>query len=100
MTAATQIRIERRGGFAGLPAQAELEVAALTAAQRRALEAALAAPAAPAAPADPAKKAPHGADRFSYRIHSVAADGSITVHELAEDAMPAALAALVKPQLP
>lgn len=91
MTAATQVRIERRGGFAGLSAQAEFEVAALTAAQRRALDAALAAPAA---------TAPSGPDRFSYRIHTVAADGSTAVHELAEDAMPEALAALVKPQLP
>jgi hypothetical protein len=91
MSAATTVRIERRGGFAGLSAQAELEVAALTAAQRRALDAALAAPAA---------SVPSGPDRFSYRIHTVAADGSRTQHDVSEDAMPAVLAALVKPQLP
>ncbi len=91
MTAVISIRIERRGGFAGVPAQALLKVAALTAAQRRALETALGTTSA---------KAPSGADRFSYRIYTVAADGSEAVHELSEDAMPAALAALVKPQWP
>ena len=91
MSTLSNVRIERRGGFAGLTAQAELEVAALTAAQRRALDAALAAP---------AVTSPGGPDRFRYRIQTVAADGSEAMHELSEDAMPAALAALVKPQLP
>ena len=87
----TKIRIERRGGFAGLSAEAVLEVALLTAAQRRALDTVLA-----TAPAT----SPTGPDRFRYRIHTVAADGHAAVLELAEDAMPAALAALVKPPLP
>jgi hypothetical protein len=85
------VRIERRGGLAGLPAEAAFEVAALTASQQRALAQLVKQP--------PAASSP-GPDRFHYRIQAVTADGTATMFDVPEDAMPAALAALVKPALP
>ncbi len=82
-----RIRIERRGGLAGLPAVCEADAGALTPDQRRALDALLAAP--------PATRPAPGADRFHYTVRVEAATG---IRELSvpEDAMPEALAAMAR----
>ena len=91
------VRIERRGGFAGLPAAADIDGRALTAGQRRALDSTLAA-ASTAAAAD--KPPPPSPDRYHYRIHTTDSDGVVSTVEIAEDAMPAALTALCQSSLP
>ena len=94
-TSLKNVRIERRGGFAGLHAGAERDYAALTAAQRAALDAVIASSNAAASP--PAQP---GADRFSYRIQLTHSDGQQRVIDVPEDALPSALEGLVKPTLP
>ena len=88
------VRIERRGGFAGLPATVDLDGQALTAGQRRALDATL------AAAAKIAKPSPPSPDRYHYRIHITDSHGVVSTVEIAEDAMPAALAAICQSRLP
>ena len=88
----TSVLIERRGGIGGLHVHAQHDYAALTPAQRRAVDG-LAAHPAPAASAA-------GADRFRYRISITHADGAQRVIDVDEDALPAPLEALVRPQLP
>lgn len=94
----SRVRIERRGGLAGLHLQAEHEVRTLGAAPRRALAQLLKhpPPAAAAAPAA-ARGAPAAADRFHYRLQLTFPDGRQQQLELAEDDMPEALAELVAP---
>ncbi len=89
-----RIRIERRGGFAGLPAAADRDYADLSAAQRTAVDK-LAAAAAP-----PSQGGAPGADRFTFRVRIEHADGSAREMEIPEDAMPQSLAMLAKPALP
>lgn len=82
------LRMERHGGFAGLPVDRTHDAAALSAAQRHALEKLLA-----DAPAE--VKAP-GADRFGYRVTATMADGSSHTLQLGEEQLPAALAPLAE----
>jgi hypothetical protein len=91
------LRIERSGGLGGMKACADLAPDALTPPQRKALTALLQrkAPGARSAPSTPC-----GPDRFTYRLHVVDADGSNRTLVIAEDDMPGALQALVKPALP
>ena len=89
------VRIERRGGLAGLPASVELHYAALSVSQRAAVDKMAAAGATRASPAPPM-----GADRFSFRIELVHAGGDTRVIDMPEDTMPASLAGLAKPSLP
>jgi len=92
------IRIERRGGLAGLRARFECEYSALTAAQRAALDQLLGSRG-DSAKAAPAARSP-GADRFRYLVHVTDAAGTETNFEVDEDHMPSPLEALAKPQLP
>jgi hypothetical protein len=87
------VRIERRGGLAGLPAKVELHYAALSVTQRAAVDKMAAAGATRAVPA-------MGADRFSFRIELIHAGGDSRVIDVSEDAMPAALAGLARPTVP
>ena len=90
------MRIERSGGFGGMKAGVDLQLDALTAAQRAALTALLAkGPATRSAPAT----APMP-DRFTYRLHVVDAEGGQRTLVLGEDELPAPLQALAKPTLP
>jgi hypothetical protein len=91
--AATHLRLERRGGLAGLTLSAERAVADLTAAQRQAL--AQVQQAAGARGGAPAPAAP-GADRFRYRLQLQQADGGTQTIDLGEDDLPAPLAALLR----
>lgn len=94
----SSIRVERRGGLAGLRASAELAAADLSAPQRAAAAKLLAVASAPAS----AQRAspPAGADRYSYRVHLRTADGAEQVFDFGEDDLPSAFAGLAKPQLP
>jgi len=94
-----QVRIERRGGLAGLHVAVERDYAALTPRQRDALDRVAAASAA-SAPATGVGAVQPGADRFSYRIRLTAADGAQRVIDLPEDGLPAALAEVVEAGLP
>jgi hypothetical protein len=82
-----RIKIERRGGFAGLPAVGERDGSELTAAEHKALEGLLQSP--------PASAAAPGADRFHYKI-TVEDDNGTRQLEVPEHAMPEALAAIPK----
>jgi len=93
------VRIERRGGLAGLHVNVDLDYAAFTAAQCRALDKVVEENDAPTV-AISARSAPAGADRFSYRIHLTHADGQERAIDVPEDGLPAALAGLVKSRLP
>jgi len=97
-----RVRIERRGGLAGLAVSAVHDFAALSAAQQQALakviDAAASNPPARTRGA-PAGAAP-GADRFSYRLHVEDSAGAERVIDLGEDAMPSILEPLAKPALP
>jgi len=98
MDTPSSVRIERRGGFAGLHLQAEHGYEALGPAERQALAHLLQHPPAPAAAAPAAKRgAPAAADRFRYRVRVTYADGREQQLEMAEDDMPDALASLLKP---
>ncbi len=89
-----RVRIERRGGLAGLRLSAECDRASLTTAQHDALARVFDSAAAGAAAA-PAL----GADRFSFRIRLIGGPGEDRSVDIPEQAMPAALAALVRPAL-
>ena len=93
------VRIERRGGLAGLHVGVDLDCAAFTAAQRRALDKLVEENDGPGVAAG-ARSAPAGADRFGYRIHLTQADGQQRVIDVPEESMPSALEGLVKPGLP
>jgi len=99
MTAAgallSQLRLERRGGVAGLKLSVEREAAALTAAQRHALDQLLRQADAPGGAAALAAAAP-GADRLHYRLQLTHADGSQRSLDIGEDLMPEPLAALAR----
>lgn len=88
-----RLRIERSGGLAGLRLRREIDTAALTPAQRRALAGLGSGQLAAAA-------APCGADRFHYRITWLQGQGELHSLDLDEDAMPRALAALLKADWP
>ncbi len=87
-----RLRIERRGGLAGLRPSVDCAYAALTAGQRRALHQVL--------DAGPPASGPPGADRFVYRLWVVHPDGTDRTLDLPEDTMPGVLAGLVRPNLP
>jgi len=89
------LRIERRGGLAGLRAGADADFAALPLAAQQALTSTLARSDA----GTPTTPTP-GADRYTYRLHLVHADGAQRVVEVGEDEMPEALSELVRPILP
>jgi hypothetical protein len=82
-----RLRIERRGGFAGLPAVGELAFHELSPAQQDALTRLLASP--------PASTPSPGADRFHYDLH-VTDDTGTRVLKVPEHAMPAELTSIPK----
>ena len=88
-----QLRIERRGGLAGLKADHECAAAALSAAQRKALDRLVR-----AAELGPPGAA-QGTDRYHYSVHLHYADGSQRSLEIPEQDMPQALAGLVQTPL-
>ena len=88
------LRIERGGGLGGMKAGCDLALDALTPPQRKALTALL------QRHSPDARSAPPAPDRFTYRVHVVDADGANRTLVIAEDDMPTALQALVKPSLP
>ena len=92
-------RIERRGGFAGLHAAVNLDYAALTTTQSRALDKVVKASEAPTLPAN-SRAVPAGADRFSYRIHLTQVDGQQRAIEVTDEDFPSVLDRLVKTRLP
>ena len=86
-----ELKIERRGGLAGLPARAEVRMSGLAPADQSAIKALFAAKQ-PFAPSP-------GADRFTYAITSKVAGKTRTIN-VPEHLMPPAVASLVKLQLP
>lgn len=86
-----RIRIERRGGLGGLKVDRSLDFLALKPAQQRAVR-----QIARRDPDSAATPSP-GADRFSYRLQLLDADGRGEVWQLSEDDWPAALDALTGP---
>jgi hypothetical protein len=85
-----RIKIERRGGLAGLPAVGERDESELTPSEHRALEALLQSPP-PSAPSP-------GADRFHYKITVEDEKGKREL-EVPEHLMPEILAAIPKIKL-
>ena len=85
------LKIERRGGFAGLKGVGELDSAALSAADREAVEKLFM--------HKGRFKAAPGADRFIYSISRKQGAGEETI-EVPEHLVPPALSAVVKDQLP
>ena len=83
-----RVRIERRGGLAGLPAVGEREDHELTGAEQAALKELLAKP-------PPPQTAAEGADRFQYKV-TVEDDKGTNVLDVPEHLMPQALAAIPK----
>lgn len=90
-----RVRIERRGGLAGLRLSVDRDYASLSDGERDALHGVVAALAHGAAPL-----AAGGADRFGYRLQLLCAGSVDRCFDVPEDAMPVALAALVRPTLP
>ena len=86
-----RLKVERRGGLAGLPARGEIDVASLSPADREALESLF-------RHKGPLPAAP-GADRFRFIVTRETASGSQTV-ELPEHLVPAGIARAVKEELP
>jgi hypothetical protein len=86
-----RVRIERRGGLAGLPAVGEREDHELTGAEQAALKELLAKP-------PPPQTAAAGADRFHYKV-TVEDDKGTNVLDVPEHLMPQALAAIPKIEL-
>lgn len=86
----SRVSIERRGGFAGLKARGELDMAALPAGERQALESLLARP-------QPLPAAP-GADRYTYRLRCTTVDG-VLVCDVPEHLAPPCVVAAVKEQI-
>jgi len=84
-----RLRIERLGGFAGVPAVGERDLDQLSQKQREALEKLLCAPRAAPSP---------GADRFRYKVR-VTGDGAPREIEVGEDEMPEALASIAEVKL-
>jgi hypothetical protein len=82
-----KLRIERRGGLAGLSAVGERDVEELTTAQRQALDGLV-------KTGGPAKPSP-GADRFHYKV-TLTDDEGTRAFEVPEDQMPQALASIPK----
>jgi len=86
-----RLKIERRGGIAGLRASGELDCATLCAADRAALDALFGSRV-------PLPRAP-GADRYIYTLTRQTARGAQRL-EVPEHLMPEALAAAVREELP
>jgi len=86
-----RLKIERLGGFAGVPATGERDLDQLSQAQREALEKLLRAPRAPS-------PSP-GADRFRYKLSLSGADGQPCELEVGEDEMPEELASIAEVKL-
>jgi hypothetical protein len=81
------LAIVRFGGVAGITRRRSVDAAALTAAQKQALEALAA-----ASPAPPAR----GADRFSFALTLSYQSGTTREITVPEDAIPPALAELLR----
>jgi len=88
---ANTLTIDRKGGFAGLKARAEIRFDQLSQADQSALKALFA--------AKRALPPSTGADRFTYEITGVI-DGRARTIAVPEHLMPSGVAALVKDQLP
>ena len=86
-----RLKIERRGGFTGLPARGEVETASLSAADLASVEALFRRKTPP--PPSP------GADRFTFRLSRHRESGVQTM-DVPEHLLPAALAVAVKEELP
>ena len=82
-----KVRIERRGGFAGITATGERDFDALTSNQRDALGA--------LQKASNTMQPARGADRFRYKVTMID-DGIVQEFEVPEDAMPDDLASIVQ----
>ncbi|CAB3806892.1 hypothetical protein LMG28614_06492 [Paraburkholderia ultramafica] len=82
-----KVRIERRGGLAGIPAAGERDFDELSSEQREALGA-LQRVSGGMSPAP-------GADRFHYKV-IMTDDGTIQEFDVSEDAMPDELAGIVQ----
>ncbi len=89
------LRIERRGGFAGLKVDAEHDLAALSPAQQRALAKLVVLQPGPGTSPVP----PAGADRLRYRLSVLRANGQQQVLDVAEPDWPDALSALSQPSV-
>jgi hypothetical protein len=87
-----KVRIERRGGLAGLHLSVEHGCESLEPQQREAIAFLSTAASNPSAPT--------GADRFQYRVHLAYADGSERTIDVSEAAMPEALVSLTKAASP
>ena len=85
-----RIKIERRGGVAGLPAVGERDESELTSAEHQAIRRLLQSP--------PPSAASPGADRFHYKI-TVEDDNGTRELEVPEHAMPEILAGIPKIRL-
>jgi hypothetical protein len=81
------LSIVRSGGVAGVTRRRGVEAATLTPSQKKALAALAAAP-----PAPPAR----GADRFSFALTLAYEDGTTQEITVPEDAVPAALADIIR----
>ncbi|HEX2581068.1 MAG TPA: protealysin inhibitor emfourin [Dongiaceae bacterium] len=86
-----RVRIQRRGGFAGLPAEGERADHELSAEERHALESLLVSP-----PQE--KRKPAGADRFCYHV-AIEHEGQTRQFELSEEDMPDPLANIARTRL-
>ena len=86
-----RLKIERRGGFTGLPARGELDTASLSPADLAAVEALFRRKTPP--PSSP------GADRFTYKV-TRQSDGGAQTMDVPEHLLPASLAEAVKDELP
>ena len=97
---ARSLRIDRRGGLAGVHAGTECAIAELTQAQRKALDHLMKQKADEVRVGAVRAASAPGADRFSYRVQVVHDDGTRQVVDVREDELPDMLAKLVLPVLP
>jgi hypothetical protein len=86
-----RLRIERHGGFTGLPARGEVDVASLSIADKKVVEELFR----KVGQFDPSP----GADRYQFRITRVAPSGTKTI-VVPEHLLPARLIGAVKEALP
>ncbi len=85
-----RLKIERSGGFAGVPAVGERDENHLTSAERQALQSLLQSP--------PSSTASPGADRFHYKV-TVEDENGTRELQVPEHAMPEILAAIAQTKL-
>ena len=91
LTDIRQVRLERRGGIAGLHLETSLDWSALSSSQRQALSALL------ERAGESGLEPSPGADRFRYRVHLVPESGPERALEVDEAAFPTMLERLLRP---